>query len=296
MKRSCPNSDCPFYEKNTHVVKDGTYFRQNDSRTVQRFRCLNCQKRFSAAFFSLEYKQKKRRINYPLFKLLTSGVSMRRSAQLLGVHRNTIQRKFIYLAQKARISQAQLLKKLENKQVEHLQFDDLITSEHTKLKPLTVTAAVDAKSRLILAAEVSSIPPFGYLAAIFRRKYPGQRRKNEHKKGLQKMFEQIQKVVSPYALIGTDEHPTYPIFVNKFLPLATHQRFKGGRGAIVGQGELKKLKHDPLFMLNHTYAMLRANINRLFRRTWCTTKKKEMLKNHLDIYIAFHNAEIAKWS
>ena len=63
----------------------------------------------------------------------------------------------------------------------------------------------------------------------------------------------------------------------------------GGRGCVTGQGELKKLRFDPLFALNHTCAMLRANINRLFRRTWCTTKKKERLEQHLAVYMDFHN-------
>jgi hypothetical protein len=35
--------------------------------------------------------------------------------------------------------------------------------------------------------------------------------------------------------------------------------------------------------------MLRANINRLFRRTWCTTKKPERLEQHLAVYMDFHN-------
>jgi hypothetical protein len=35
--------------------------------------------------------------------------------------------------------------------------------------------------------------------------------------------------------------------------------------------------------------MLRANINRLFRRTWCTTKKMACLEQHVAIYMDFHN-------
>jgi hypothetical protein len=73
------------------------------------------------------------------------------------------------------------------------------------------------------------------------------------------------------------------------FPGAEHARHLGGRGCITGQGELKKLRFDPLFSLNHTCAMLRANINRLFRRTWCTTKKKERLEQHLWVYMDFHN-------
>ena len=63
---------------------------------------------------------------------------------------------------------------------------------------------------------------------------------------------------------------------------------------MTGQGELKKLRFDPLFSLNHTCAMLRANINRLFRRTWCTTKKAACLKRHVAVYVRFHNTVLLK--
>ena len=66
-------------------------------------------------------------------------------------------------------------------------------------------------------------------------------------------------------------------------------RYNGQKNAAKAEGELKKLRFDPLFSLNHTCAMLRANINRLFRRTWCTTKKKERLEQHLAVYMDFHN-------
>jgi hypothetical protein len=40
--------------------------------------------------------------------------------------------------------------------------------------------------------------------------------------------------------------------------------------------------------------MLRANINRLFRRTWCTTKKPECLRQHIAVYVEFHNTVLLK--
>ena len=60
----------------------------------------------------------------------------------------------------------------------------------------------------------------------------------------------------------------------------------------MGQGELKKIGFDPLFDLNHTAAMIRANINRLFRRTWCTTKRADRLEAHLELYVQYHNREL----
>ncbi|MCT4641319.1 MAG: hypothetical protein N4A33_03410, partial [Bacteriovoracaceae bacterium] len=58
---------------------------------------------------------------------------------------------------------------------------------------------------------------------------------------------------------------------------------------IAGQGELKRVYFDPLFKINHTLAMLRANINRLMRRTWCTTKDPIRLSDHLELFIYYYN-------
>ena len=194
------------------------------------------------------------------------------------------------MAKKSEIGHCKFLMKLRQNPVTHLQFDDLITIEHTKLKPLSVSLAVDAKTRAILGAKVSRIAAFGHLAEMSRKKYG--HRKSTHSQSLDKLFQQIKSSVSRDALIESDEHTFYPKVVSKYFPHAKHKRYKGGRGCVVGQGELKKLHFDPLFMLNHTCAMLRANINRLIRKTWCTTKDPVMLQKHLQIYIRYHNSTL----
>jgi len=284
MKLNCPNK-C-----DSNIVKNGFFFRTSDSRKIQRYRCKACRIQFSQASNSDCFLQKKRRVNELLFKLLASGVSMRRCAFILNIHRKTVKRKLIFLAQRARKNQGKLFDHLKDEPVSHLQFDDLITIEHTKLKPLSVSIAVDAKKRTILAAEVSQIPAFGHLAALSKKKYGF--RESHHKKGLRKMFEKITNIIAPNSLIESDQHKFYPDFVREFFKCAHHKSYKGGRGCVAGQGELKKLHRDPLFTLNHTCAMFRANVNRLIRKTWCTTKRPDMLQNHLDLYIDFHNRYI----
>ena len=158
----------------------------------------------------------------------------------------------------------------------------MITSEHIKLKPLSVTAVVEKKTRKILGTKVSQIGAFGLLAKISKKKYGA--RPNLHQKGLDELFFERKKYVHPRAHFESDEHNWYPKAIQTHCPEATHERFKGGRACIAGQGELKKLKFDPLFAINHTYAMFRANMNRLIRKTWCVTKKPERLQFHLNIY------------
>ena len=175
----------------------------------------------------------------------------------------------------------------ENHPLTEIQFDDLETSEHTKCKPLSVALAVDPKSRKILTFQVSQMPAKGLLAKRSLQKYGY--RKDERSKGWDQLMRELVPVASKAVTFHSDENPHYPKFVKKYHPHATHKVVKGGRGSITGQGELKKLIFDPLFSLNHTCAMMRANLNRLFRRTWCISKTKQGLIDHLSIYVRYHN-------
>jgi len=216
---------------------------------------------------------------------------MRRSALLLGVTRGTIERKLPFLAQRCRTLNERHLKALKGR-VFNMQMDDLITKENSKLKPLSVSIAVDEDRRLILGAEVSEIPAFGHLAKQAVKKYG--KRKDEHHEGLTRLFQKIAPIVSSEVLIKSDEHQSYPRFISGYLPQAKHMTFPSERGCVVGQGELKKVNFDPLFIVNHTCAMMRANINRLIRKTWCTTKDPLKLKDHLDVFIYFYNQTLLK--
>lgn len=218
---------------------------------------------------------------------MCSNVSQRRAALLLKVHKTTVARKFQYLGEKYRLKNQKWRQSLPQQSVMHIQFDDLITIEHTKLKPLTVTAAINVKTREILGVKVGKIPAFGHLAKLARKKYG--LRENQHLMTLNDVFKKIQPLLSSHLIIETDDHRNYPKVIGSYAPNAHHIAHKGGRSAVYGQGELKKLEYDPLFGINHTYAMFRGNINRLIRKSWCTTKIPEKLQLHLEMYMWFHN-------
>lgn len=287
MKHGCPNKTCKNYQKTHSIYNDGFYFRKSDSRKIRRFQCKLCRKKFSASTNTLEYKQNKRRANFPLFKLLNSGVSQRRAAKILGINKKTVARKLIYLAKKSRLENEKFLETLKNTPVTKIQFDDLITKENTKLKPLSVSIAVNEDNRKILQVIVSQIPAFGNLTTLSQKKYG--KRKSNHNENLDIIFRKLKLYLSPSVTIKSDEHKHYPIHIKKYFPHSTHLRFKSERSCIAGQGELKKVKRDPLFIINHTCAMFRANINRLIRKTWCTTKDPKRLQDHLDIFTYYYN-------
>jgi transposase-like protein len=289
MNNKCPNLHCNYHQKSQTIIKDGFFYRTSDSRKIQRFKCKSCLTKFSNATYSVAKYQKKRRANHLVFKFISSGVSIRRVGKILNLHQDTVSKKVKFLAFISRRKQEKLLLKLNNK-VTHMQVDDLITIEHTKLKPVSVSVAVDVHSRVILGAEVSQIAAFGHLSELSKRKYGP--RKSELKNGLDRLFKSISACIQKDSLVESDEHKMYPGFIHRYLNKAEHKQYKGGKGCVAGQGELKKLAHDPLFIINHTLAMFRANINRLIRKTWCTTKKLDMLKDHLDIFIWYYNSEL----
>lgn len=172
-----------------------------------------------------------------------------------------------------------------------VEFDDLETFEHTKCKPLSVTLMVEYRTRRILGFEVAQMPAKGRLAHIARKKYGP--RADHRSQARKKLFQEMQSLVHPLATLRSDSNPYYLGDVKRFFPKARYETILGSRGAITGQGELKKIKWDPIFSLNHTCAMLRAHINRLFRKTWCTTKKKDQLAGHIALYALEHNRRLS---
>lgn len=289
MCPACPDcslKDDYVYDFRT-IRAHGRFYRTSDSKSIERFKCLTCKKTFSKATSDPRYWQKKRQKNQQIFELKASGVSGRRIARLLRINRKTVARRLIDLG---RTSLEKLRFETADLQVSEMQFDDLETFEHSKMKPVSVTIAVEAKTRRILGFRVAQMSAKGLLTKKSVKKYG--LRKDERRTKRRELFAELQPNISPQATITSDSNPYYVNDVKEFFPLATHIQVDGKRGAVTGQGELKKTVFDPIFSLNHTYAMFRANVSRLIRKTWCTTKCKHRLADHLAIYAVYHNAHL----
>ena len=284
----CPycaaDSKCPSVAG--RIVRNGFFLRTSDGQLLQKYRCKVCRRHFSDATFSACVNQNKRLKNPDVLRLLCSGVSLRRGARLLNISRTTITRKLIFLGRHA-VTRMNRVEDVNYPPITEMQFDDLETFEHTCMKPLSVVIAVEYGTRKILGFEVASMPCNGALAKFARAKYG--RRPDERKAARAKLFTKISGLIAKTAIIRSDMNPHYPTDVQKFFPHAIHKTHKGRRGLNTAQGELKKGGPDPLFSINHTLAMMRANINRIFRKTWCTTKKRERMEMHFALYALFHN-------
>lgn len=277
---SCPHC----YKK--QFKKKGYYYRQISKTYIPRYFCLNCKKHFSTRTKSSTFRQKRPDLNKKVFDYLTSGVSLRRTAGKLCCHYQTVYRKFLWLSAKA--------KDFHEKQeffIEELQFDEMESIEHTKLKPLTVAVAVSEKYQ-ILGIKVGRIPAKGALSQISIKKYGP--RPNESEQTLDSLLGNLKlKPKGPSFVIKSDSKPSYKTKVKKYYPENPYQTFHSYQNKekrrLMKYTNLEKRVFDPIFATNQRIAKLRDHIKRLARRSWCTTKIKENLEKHLYLYIADNN-------
>jgi IS1 family transposase len=208
-------------------------------------------------------------------------------AKILKTNLKTIARKLNFLSS---LCEKETAKYVESLRLAEIQFDEMESFEHTKLKPLSIPLIVEKHSRKILGIKVCEMPAKGLIAKRSREKYG--RRRDHRTKAIKEIFNDIKLL--PDALIESDQNPRYQQLVNKYFPRGIYKQYKGRRGCVTGQGEIKEGGMDPMFSLNHTCAMIRDSVKRLARRTWCTTKRKEMLQMHLNIYVHYHNFHLTK--
>lgn len=280
---------CSYFHPCTQgqLQRIGHYIRKSDSQRIQRYRCSRCKKSYSDAIKSPCYRQNKRHLNALIRKLLCAAMSQRRIALVLGISRLTVARKFEFLAKQETLKQEKYRLILAPVPLKEVFLDEMEDRIHTKCKPVSI-ALIVTPERKILHCELSSIRPKNRkLYEISKKKYPDW--KDRSRQGFKRLLYSTAPLLDPQVVIRSDQKQMYDEEIRRLLPSTHHRRYKSRRAVIAGQGELKQGGKDPLFALNHTCAMMRANINRLIRRTWCSSKKIESLKKHILIYAAYHN-------
>ena len=214
----------------------GFYKRKCDGKFIQRFKCLECAKTLSTQTGKLSYKSRLPWLDRAIFRTLCSGVSQRRCAENFQVKQKTIAKKLLRYAHWA--TQEERKSAQKQNPVQLVQFDDMEAYEHTKCKPLSIAVAVEKSTRRILSIQVSSMPAKGHLAAKSRKKYG--RRDDLRPEGWARLFQELKSQTAAQVGFQSDENPHYPKALKQVFPESKHKTYKGRRGCVVGQGELKR--------------------------------------------------------
>jgi len=285
---NCPNPECRFhngpegseqlYGENRFWVKRGFYKTKHDHRAVPRYSCRACGRYFGSRAGSPTAGQHKPYVNKHVFGMLCSGMTLRRTAKVAGIAKRTVERKFRWLATRAAQAHKETLRN-GNMDTSFIQFDDMESVEHTKLKPVMVTLAVRAKTGQIIDARVGSIT-CKHRKADSEHRYG--KRSDDRTRVRREVLESVALCAKPGATVVTDGLRYYRKLITEIVPGATHKPYKS-------RGRRNERGFDPLFRLNHTCAKLRADIARLRRKTWCISKLASRLQDHLYLYIAWQN-------
>lgn len=279
------HSKCPHCEEK-QFSKKGFFYKKSTKTYIPRYVCLTCKKTFSTRTGSITFNQKRTDLNPQIFNFHCSGVSLRQTARILKCSYRTVYLKFLWLgiyAKSFHFNQSFV--------ADQIQFDEMESIEHTKLKPLTIALAVNEKYQ-ILGASVGQIPAKGYLADISVKKYG--RRCNESYSKIKELLLNIKtQIKNPIKEISSDAKSSYKGLVKEIFPKVYYKQHIAQANKEKNREQkylsTEKRKYDPLFKVNHMCARFRDHIKRLTRRSWCTTKKKEHLELAVYLYIAHTN-------
>lgn len=274
----CPNPACEFHAgfSEKFFWKKGTFTPKTSGVALVRYQCSGCKRTFSNRTLAPERHQRLPEINAMLAKLMCVGVTLRDCAFVLETTYKTVCRRATWLAERARQAHQAALASGEH-ETSYVQFDEMQTYEHAKAKALTVALAVRHKTGKILSAKVGRIPSNGHLAAVGQALYGWTL--NESPQACSAALAEVAIAARPDATVACDGAPAYPNLIWTAMP---------GAGVVAPPSPASG-GFDPLFVLNHACAMLRAKVAVMARKTWSTTKSRFKLQDKLDIYIAIHN-------
>lgn len=276
----CPHCKCD------QIILKGHYRQKLTRRYVQRFLCKSCLRKFGASTLSNTYRQKKPFFNHSIYLGLCSATSLSRIAKNLNISYSTVYHRFLWLSILAKSAHESFLKDL--KEVDQVYLDEMESIEHTKLKPLTIPMIVNQKQQF-LGVSVGRLAAKGHLAEFSRKKYGYRPSEGDQK--MKELLSLVPENIKPQ-VVHTDGKLSYEKMIQEKWPGVTHQIHVRRSEKVKEEPHLKlhKKSFDPMFAINQRCAKLRADVNRLIRRSWCTTKRPENLLGHLMIYVCYNNS------
>lgn len=289
----CPRRDCDSRSGRVPFqwIKKGSYRRACDGRSVPRFLCRACGRKFSLQSFRLSYGLKRPELTRPAFEAFVSKVTMRQCARTVKCSRKTVEHRLRLLGRHCRAVHATVLARsaVRGGLPGDFQLDELETFEGSRrLQPVTMPVLIELHKRFVVHVDVGTLPARGKLSPRDQERKlelaatHGTRR-NESSECVTACLSVLKSVLPPqkHFVISSDRKSSYPrILRDLFRPPYTHARHSSTSA---------RTPNNPLFPINHTLGMLRDGVSRLVRRTWASSKLKVRLCDHAWIWSAYRN-------
>ena len=278
----CPYDSCRAHHNppERFFKCDGTYQPLCRPHPVQRYRCRLCRRRFSRQSFRADRSQKKPYLNAAFLHLMTACVALRQTARVLRVARRTIERRFAWLAAHAgRFHRNRLAHASLNGP---FMLDEMETFEGNRYQPVTVPVLIEPRSLFVIASEVGPLRRKGRMTPAQRRLRGEHERKHGRRPShsaaaVRSVLERLRSCAAPDGPVElvSDQKPLYEHLGGRVFG----SRFRWQAHS----ASARRDQHNPLFPINHTNARLRHFLSRLRRRSWCVSKRRQRLREHLQI-------------
>jgi|688.fasta_scaffold05449_11 transposase-like protein len=273
----CPYPACPpgpfLYRRR------GYYKRLCDGEPIPRFECLTCGRRFSSQTFRNDYRHHKPGLNVVILEQLVSKVTQRQIARNLGCNPKTVARRVPLFGQHFRLAHERVL--ADNRKPlgksGHLVFDELETYEQNRIeKPVTMAVLVEARTGFIVHGQAGTLP-----SRDKRRGDPA--RVSQSRAVVTRCMEVLARHRDPRDLLVLVSD------LKTSCPSIIHQTLGEKVAHVQISSKLARNTQNPLFAINHLFAMMRDNISRLVRRNWGCSKLLERKQEHYWIYAGNRN-------
>jgi len=284
----CPFSPCLFHRQPIprFFLRKGSYHPRCRNHPVPRFRCRACGRSFSRQTFRADYRQKKPHLNAAFLHLMVSCVGLRQASRCLRVARRTVEHRFRWLAEHAAHYHRNRLQGIALPGP--FQLDEMESFESNRYQPVTVPVLIHRETFFLVAAAVGPLRRKGRMTRHQRRKRTEHealhgRRPSRSDAAVRRVLQTLRPVTqsSPSVVLDSDHKPLYGRVGREIFG----ERFRWR----VHSATARRDRSNPLFPINHTNARLRHFLARLRRRSWCVSKRRRALEDHLGVAMLWSN-------
>ena len=290
----CPFQDCAEHrsQRTFRYHRRGSFRRKCDGKTVPRFSCITCGRRFSAQTFRFDYRWRIPRIHRLLFRMFVSKVTMRQMARILEVKRQTVERRLLAIGRQCEQIHHFLLDRHKERGglKGRFQLDELETYEtDRRLKPVTMPVLIERHSFFVVTGDVAPMAARGQLSKELQER----KKRYESIEGVRRSGS-VKAVDGCLRRLAEVHSGSLPMCFESDRKSSYRRLFREHAQGRFGYHRTESSKtirdnKNLLFPINHTLAMMRDGISRLVRRSWGASKLRSRLLVHFWIWVAFRN-------
>ena len=285
----CPKPSCPHHRDPTgwRYVRNGTHSRKHPPFKVQRYKCLTCQRGFSAQTHALGYWMRRQDLFIPVFQALASCSGLRQIARQLFLTRVQVSYRVERLARHCLLLNEMLRPK--GPLTERVVLDGFETFEHSQYAPMHLNLLVGGESLLVYGFTESELRRKGRMtdAQRKRREALEARHGRPDPHAIRKGVELLLRLALPKegaVQLHSDDHRAYPRAIAA-LPEDVRARVSHH----VTPSTARRTTANPLFPVNLTDLLLRHCGANHKRETIAFSKRRQCVVDRASIFTTWRN-------